>query len=178
MKRAAALAAAMLCLAQPAIAAPVAPSDLPPPEEMAAAIQYAMPHLIKGTMTACGDTLAPEGFLNANADRLEAKFAAGAEAYWPQAKSVLLTFASKKEGRASNVDLMAQLPDEALQPLVGSIVSMLIAQEIKPKSCGDIERVVALFDPLPPENIGGLVAFAIEMFERDRARKAEADGAD
>lgn len=178
MKPTAALAAALLCLAQPAIAAPLAPSDLAPPEEMAAAIQYSLPHLIKGTMTACGDTLAPAGFLNANADRLEAKFAAEADAYWPQAKSVLLRFASKQEDRTSNVDMMAQLPDDALQPLVGGIVSMLIAQEIKPKSCGDIERVVALFDPLPPENIAGLVAFAVEMFERDRARKAEADDAD
>ena len=38
------------------------------------------------------------------------------------------------------------------------MATQMIAEEIKPATCGDIEAVLPLLAPLPPENYGGLMS--------------------
>jgi hypothetical protein len=62
--------------------------------------------------------------------------------------------------------MLAALPEDALRPFVDALVGQMIAGEIKPDSCGKIERGLELLSPLPAENVGGLVAFIVELSNR------------
>ena len=94
---------------------------------------------------------------------LAAKFAEGADAHWLEAKSALLAL-----GADDGMDpaMIAGMPDEALKPFVVAFVQQMAATEIKPDQCQDIERGLELIDPLPADNVAGLVAFAVEMGAR------------
>jgi hypothetical protein len=61
--------------------------------------------------------------------------------------------------------MIAALPEESLRPFVDGLVGQMIAGEIKPDSCGKIERGLELLAPLPPENVAGLFAFIAELTE-------------
>lgn len=131
---------------------------------MAAAVRYALPHVLSGVRTSCTDRLAANGYLATQGDSLHAKFDAGSAAAWPQAKALLLEMGlSKNAGKA---EILRDLPDESLKPFVDGMLATLVATEIKPAQCADVERGLALLDPLPAENIAGLVGFVIEMGER------------
>ena len=143
------------------------------PAQMEAAVRYALPHLLGGLRTTCAGELSADGYLARRGDALMAKFSAGADAYWPQAKSVLLSIGPNDPELSP--DMFAMLPDEALKPFIDGIVSVMVASEVKPEQCTDIERGLELVDPLPAANLAGLVRFLIEMDKRDEA-ESEAAG--
>ena len=160
IKRAFALAAAL----------PLAFSAMPAqaqqeldPAQIESAVRFGLPALFEGYQARCAAQLAPGGYIARNADRLAAKFAEGADAHWLEAKSALLAL-----GADDGMDpaMIAGMPDEALKPFVVAFVQQMAATEIKPDQCQDIERGLELIDPLPADNVAGLVAFAVEMGAR------------
>jgi len=133
-------------------------------ERMSAAVRYALPHLLSGVRTSCAGSLAADGYLATSGEALQARFEAGSAAAWPQAKALFLEIGVDKDrGKA---DVLRELPDESLKPFIDGMLATLIATEIKPAQCADVERGLALIDPLPAENIAALVGFIIEMGER------------
>lgn len=159
-------------------AAPLAAQDEPSPQQIEAATRYALPHLFEGFRATCADTLSARGYVATQGDRLQTKFAQGADAYWPDAKAALIQMASQRSGgRASEFDVFADLPDENLKPFVDGIVFTLVASELEPAMCGDIERGLALLDPMPVENIAGLVGFVVEIAMKDKNTTGDASRA-
>ena len=140
------------------------PAHAQTPAEIAAigeAVRYAMPHALEGLYTACEGELAPTGYLVANRDRLHAKFTEGAIDHWPGAKALLVQMADERGNK--DID-MSKLPDDALRPFVDAIVVQLISgQAMKPGVCAKIERGFELLDPLPADNVAGLVHFIVEL---------------
>lgn len=69
-------------------------------------------------------------------------------------------------GEAAGMDMKAMLsamPEDALRPFVDALVGQMIAEQIKGESCGKIERGLELLSPLPSDNVGGLIAFVVEL---------------
>jgi len=166
----------LFCLAPLAamVAAPLSAQADPTPEQVEAATRYALPHLFEGFRATCADTLSADGYLASEGDRLQTKFSDGADAYWPQAKTAMINLASQRAGEASSELVMfASLPDESLQPLVDGLVFAIVATELKTEQCGDVERGLALLDPLPVENFAGLIGFMFEMVQNDKDVSAE-----
>lgn len=166
----------IFCLAPLAAmaAAPLSAQADPTPEQVEAATRYALPHLFEGFRATCADTLSADGYLASEGDRLQTKFSDGADDYWPQAKTAMVNLASQRGSEAaSELDMFASLPDENLQPLVDGLVFALVATELKTEQCGDVERGLALLDPLPVENIAGLIGFMFEMVENGKDSSAE-----
>lgn len=166
----------LFCLAPLAamVAAPLSAQADPTPEQVEAATRYALPHLFEGFRATCADTLSADGYLASEGDRLQTKFSDGADAYWPQAKTAMINLASQRAGEASSELVMfASLPDESLQPLVDGLVFALVATELKTEQCGNVERALALLDPLPVENFAGLIGFMFEMVQNDKDASAE-----
>ena len=62
--------------------------------------------------------------------------------------------------------MLAEMPDDALKPFVTALLQQMVATEIKPAQCVDVERGLELIDPLPADNIAGLIGFMVEMAER------------
>jgi hypothetical protein len=135
------------------------------PADLADAVVYAMPVAYDAARTACGDRFAAGGFIAREGDAYIATFRAGQDKAWPGAFSFLKTFMDQG-GAGKDADMAAMisaLPEDALRPFVDALVGQMIADEIKPDSCGKIERGIELLSPLPGENIGGLVAFIVEL---------------
>lgn len=146
--------------------------DIPDPAAVASAARYAMPHVVSGIRTSCAPSLAPDGYLMANGDELVAKFADGSEAAWPGAKALLLEMASD-DGENEGAQFIAQLPDESLKPFVDGILTTMVVNEIDEGQCADIERGLELLDPLPAENVSGLIGFILEMVEKYDTKEEE-----
>lgn len=131
--------------------------------EIEGAVRFGLPALFEGYRASCSAQLSPDGYVAQNADRLAAKFTEGADAHWPAAKATLSTL-SNDQGMDSA--MLADLPDEALKPFVTALLQQMVAAEIKPSQCIDVERGLELIDPLPADNIAGLIGLVVEMAER------------
>ena len=59
-----------------------------------------------------------------------------------------------------------RLTKHLLKKRHGQVVREAIAEEIKPADCTKIERGLELISPLPRENVGGLIAFVVDIAER------------
>jgi hypothetical protein len=158
------LALATATTAQAQQQACVAPADL------GDTVLYAMPLAYDAVSTACKRELKADGFMARDGDTFIAKFRDQQNKAWPGAFRLLKTFMAKDAGAAagSGADMsamIAALPEESLRPFVDGLVGQMIAGEIKPDSCGKIERGMELISPLPVENVAGLMTFIMELAE-------------
>lgn len=133
-------------------------------------VLYAMPIAYDAVSTACQRELKADGFMARGGDQFIAKFRDRQSNAWPGAFRLLKTFMAKDAGKAagSGADMgamIAALPEESLRPFVDGLVGQMIAGEIKPDSCGKIERGLELLSPLPVENVAGLMTFILELSE-------------
>lgn len=138
------------------------------PADLSDAVVYAMPIAFDAARTTCANRLSRSGFMTAKGDAYVAKFRAGQDKAWPGAFRLLKAFMAqnKSEEQANGMDIGAMLsgmPDDTVRPFVDGLVGQMIAEEIKPADCGKIERGLELISPLPTDNIGGLIAFLVEV---------------
>ncbi len=140
------------------------------PADLSDAAVYAMPIAYDAARTTCANRLARDGFVAKRGETWIATFRAGQNKAWPGAFRFLKTFMEQQgsDQADSGVDMRAMLtamPEDALRPFVDALVGQMIAEEIKGDSCGKIERGLELLSPLPSENVGGLIAFVVELAE-------------
>ncbi|MFM7376893.1 MAG: hypothetical protein ACKO1O_01980 [Erythrobacter sp.] len=145
-----------------------------PQADMTDAIVYAMPIAYEAAQTACANRFAEGGFMAREGDAWIAAYRSGQDKAWPGALRVIKTFiaddaAASGTGGDDMSAMITALPENALRPFVDAMVGQMIAKEIKPDSCGTIERAVELLSPLPGENIGGLVAFMLELDDKSNS---------
>lgn len=151
-----AFAAGMLALPQVAAAA-----DLPclTSGEVAAATAYALPGALSATADKCAPTLGKASYFARNGAQLAQRFAATKARAWPATRAAILRVASVSK------DPMLQsaknLPDGAMQDIVNGLVTAAVADKIPVGRCGQIDRVLELISPLPPENATELVALTL-----------------
>lgn len=162
MKRTAfgsALALAALASAQTAQAQNVCVQ----PEDAADAMIYFMPAAYDATMTKCENQFSADSFLTSEDGRLFIDgFRGQQDARWSGTYRFFQVFIQKQaKGDEAMGQMIANLPEDSLRPLIDGIMGQVIAQEVKSDSCEKIDRVVELLSPLPPENLGGLIAFIL-----------------
>jgi hypothetical protein len=138
------------------------------PADLSDAIVYAMPVAFDAVKTACGARLAESGFMAREGNAYIAPFRDGQDTAWPGAFRFLKTFmdqggAGKAAKGQDMAAMLSAMPADALRPFVDALVGQMIAGEIKTDSCDKIERGLELLSPLPRENMGGLVAFVVEL---------------
>lgn len=131
---------------------------------------YAMPIAYDAVSTTCASQLKRDGFMARRGDAFIEKFRARQNSAWPGAFRMIKTFMAKDGAAKGGTDadmsaMIAALPEESLRPFVDGMVGQMIAGEIKPDSCGKIERGMELLDPLPVDNLAGLMTFIIELAE-------------
>ena len=60
-----------------------------------------------------------------------------------------------------------RMEGDELRPFVDAIATQMIAEQIEPATCADVEKVMPLLAPLPPENYGALLATILGMVGKD-----------
>ncbi|MBB3032852.1 hypothetical protein [Alteriqipengyuania lutimaris] len=160
--------AAILALAQPSLAQGTACVE---PADLGDAVTYTMPLAMDAVQASCADALPGNSFVLSQGDAFAENFALLRGEAWPGARRFLMAFMENETGGAGEAaggnsasaigQMIAGLDGDELRPFVDGIVREMIVQEIKPSTCGDIEKVLPLIAPLPAENFGTLLATMI-----------------
>jgi hypothetical protein len=132
------------------------------------AVLYAMPIAYDAVGTSCARQLKTDGFIARDGARFIQTFRDKQNQAWPGAFRLIKTFmaqdkAAEGGSQGDMTAMISALPEESLRPFVDGLVGQMIAEEIKPDSCGKIERGLELLAPLPADNIAGLFAFVAEL---------------
>lgn len=159
-------ASTALALALPAMATAQTATQCLTPKEAQALITFALPDIITSVSSKCTPSLGTDGYLTRSGADLATRYRTAAAPNWPMAKQAIRKFVG------TDTDLFQSLPDDALKGFFGAGVSTAIVKDIKPEQCSDIDRVMKVLSPLPPENMSQLVGIVLEMSARPPAQAA------
>ena len=148
------LALALVLFAQPAAAQTVNLTE----EEMAVVARVAMPAAFRSLQTKCDPVLGSDAYMFARGEALHRRLLATSNSAAPGATRVIAQVASRNNPAMGQ--MLAGLSPEALRPFVNEMVAGLVVSRVEADQCARIDRVLALLEPLPPENLAQLMAFA------------------
>lgn len=136
--------------------------------DLADAMVYSVPLAYSAYTTKCRGELSDNGFIATDGDEFISRYSALQDQRWTGAFEFLKTFMAKGDSSDPTMAMIASLPPESLRPFVDAMVEMEISKEIKLADCGKIERVLEPLAPLPPENLGRLVAVVMDLLPDNR----------
>ena len=165
--RCAALAAAAVAMPAQA-AAQVAGAQCLVPAEVRALATFAMPSVLIGLIDRCAPEVGATGFMTTQGRNLIASYAAHKDSAWPTARQAFFRLAKSKGDSGEATDMMAKMPDAALQPFVEGMIGGMIGSKLKPGQCAIADKMMRLLAPLPPENTSELLGTIIELAEGDK----------
>lgn len=146
--------AAGLTLALQPVAASAQTACLSEQEVSAIAI-YSVPGLVQAVRLNCASQLGTDGYLARRGDSFSARYVALQPKVWPRAKAGLLkVLAGKSVQGRQNLDLLANLPDDAVRPLVDALITQELSARIPAANCQPLERAIEAAAPINPE-VGG-----------------------
>jgi hypothetical protein len=143
------------------------------PADLGDTMVYAVPIAFDAARTACARQLKSDGFFARGGERFVSNFRARQNAAWPGAFRTMKVLLAEEgsAAKAGDLDIMAlaqAMPEGNLRPFVDGLMGQMIAEEIKPSSCGKIERGMELLSPLPVDNVAGLMSFVVELLGLDK----------
>jgi hypothetical protein len=133
-------------------------------EDLSDTITYAMPAVFGAVQAPCSAIFAENEFMTNEAGAFVDQFRSIGDAAWPGTLRLLKVFMTSGENAGDGMaEAVAQMPDDALRPLVDVILTQMVEErlttDMKVSTCSDIAEAMELLAPLPPENIAGLAAF-------------------
>ena len=130
-----------------------------PEENAEALIIYMLPGAIKTAQKKCSPVLPVEAsLLQSDSDQFQ-KYVIASDAAWDDAKEAISSMAGSDLPEGLDVNLM--------KPLLDGLMTAMLADEIKPKHCENINQVYELLEPLPAENLGGLTLMLAKLGSKD-----------
>lgn len=133
--------------------------------EMRGLIAYFLPTVLQSAIATCRPRLDPDSYLLSGTPRLLDALEAGRSNAWPMAKQAVLKIGDERSDGAGR--MLAKLPEEAIGPMVGALITEELSSEIKAENCGDIDRVMAPLDPLPTANLIDMATEVMVIAGRD-----------
>jgi hypothetical protein len=155
------LALGLAMFAQPAIAQAVNLTE----EEMAVVARVAMPAAFRSLQTKCDPVLDADAYMFARGETLHRRLLATSNTAAPGATQVIARVASRSNPAMGQ--MLAGLSPEALRPFVNEMVAGLVISRVETDQCARIDRVLEMLEPLPPENLAQLMAFAYTQSQAD-----------
>jgi hypothetical protein len=155
----AAVTAAALAI-QPAVAS--AQQGCITEDEVSAMAIYSVPSVVQSVRVRCNGRLSSSGFLARRGDAFAGRYAALQDAVWPKAKAAAIkAFAGRGAESSQGLDMVANLPDDAVRPLVDALIVQEVSARIQPASCGRIELAMEGLAMLDPEVAGTMLGVIV-----------------
>lgn len=138
------------------------------PGDFSDTVSYAVPLVYDALQEPCAGDFAQSSFMQSNGSAFVDRFRARQDENWAGTLRLLKVFMAKRGGETEESDaqmmaLIEALPEDSLRPFVDAILMQVLNErlvsELKPTTCGDVAEAMELLDPLPPENMSGLIAF-------------------
>jgi hypothetical protein len=155
------LIGALALFSQPAAAQAVNLTE----EEMAVVARVALPAAFRSLQTKCDPVLGTDAYMFARGDALHRRLLATSNTAAPGATQVIVRVASRSNPAMGQ--MLSGLSPEALRPFVNELVAGLVVSRVETDQCVRIDRVLELLEPLPPENLAQLVAFAYSQSQAE-----------
>ena len=150
---------ARFALAATALALPTA-AQTPRPciseAQSRATIAYIMPSLATELARKCAASLPEGAYLTTRAARLASEWTPASERAWPLARGVVAKLGNIPIPPGSGAEQFAKT-------VVGPAAAGAIARDFDPKACAATDRLMAELEPLPPENVAGVLALFLEL---------------
>lgn len=125
------------------------------PDQAQSIAVAALPDALSSARKACLPHLATSSALTRSANRITAVYQPAAEKAWPTAAQAFLTTAE--------LPLPPGTDPAFVRPLLTTIITSMIEQEIKPTDCSAVDEFYDALEPLPPENVGKLLIAFMKM---------------
>lgn len=132
-------------------------------DDLADAVVFTMPIAYAAFTEKCSGQLASDGFMAREGDAFISQYTALQDDTWPGAYAFFKTFAAKEGEDDAMAELFESLPIEVMQPFFELMIQSELSKAINVKDCSQIERVAEPLAPLPPENLGTLVATLFDL---------------
>lgn len=156
-----AIAGATAMTIQPALAQSAA-NDCMTSAEAQAGIRALFPILIEGTADGCQQFLPADAYLTASAKALAGRYAPDPDDD-ARLQSIVQHFDKKGELKGLSVN--------SLKSVFGDKLKEEMTKDLNPQLCSTISKAMALLDPLPAENMIGLIELIAREIDLSDARK-------
>lgn len=120
-----------------------------------------LPDLIDGVRNKCAPSLPSSAFLPSQGRALVERYRASSPGDWSSARKAFLKMGGGDD--EAGTKFVTALPDETLKTVLGTAFAVVVANDIKPGDCGQIDRFVAALSPLPPANIAEIITGLIVL---------------
>ncbi|MBC2661295.1 hypothetical protein H7F50_05970 [Novosphingobium flavum] len=162
-----ALLCSTLLLTAPQVAAAQDTAPCLTAPEVSSLLTYALPSVIDGISRTCATRLPDSAYLRRSGTEMSQRYTVAKTKAWPVAKAAFVKMSSGKDQTAGKV--LMSMPDDTLQKFVDAAFAGIVTGEIKPESCGTIDRLMSAIAPLPPENTSELLSVLIGLGSRSGA---------
>ncbi|QNQ11273.1 hypothetical protein [Sphingomonas alpina] len=125
------------------------------PAEASGLMLFIAPDAIKAVGETCATVLPADALLRQTSGAFIDKYRAEADSAWPSAKAALAKIAGD--------EMKPALENDSFKPMIASLMAPVIAKDIKPKDCAQIDRIVTLIAPLPPRNAAELIVTLVQL---------------
>ena len=115
----------------------------------------AMPEAIRQVGQICASQLPSNSLLRQPGSGFLARYQTEADRAWPAARAAL--------SRVAGPDIAPLLQSDFTRPMLVSLLAPALTDFIQPKDCADLERIVTLAQPLPPQNAAGLIVATLKL---------------
>jgi hypothetical protein len=130
--------------------------------EVRAGLAFLLPTLLSGLKTKCVPNLPASSYLAVRGNDLEARFKGTASQNPEALRSVMLKVLADKDNTMA-------LP--GAQDLMAAAFVQKMQADIKPSVCPKVDAALAQLDPLPSENMIGLLEVAVSAMIADQGSK-------
>jgi hypothetical protein len=126
---------------------------------------FLLPSVLDAFAAKCRAALPANAYLLNGGQALSKRLAATGGDHWQGAMSIVTQFAGDKKLPTTGLS-----PDTA-RALIRDVLTSQVLDKLKASDCGRINEGLDILAPLPPENIGRMVALFIDIGgESDRAK--------
>lgn len=141
-------------------------------QEMDVVARIAMPAAFRSLQAKCDPVLGTDAYMFTRGEALHRRLVVTSDAAAPGASRVIASVAARDNPAMGEV--LAGMPPESLRPFVSEMIAGMVTSRVQADQCARIDRVLALLEPLPPENLAQLLAFAYTQSQADERASAAA----
>lgn len=122
----------------------------------------AMPEAIRQVGRVCASQLPAASLLRQTNGGFLSRYQAEADRAWPAARAAL--------SRVAGPDIAPLLQSDFTRPMLVSLLAPALTDFVQPKDCADLDRIVTLAQPLPPQNAAGLIVATLKLTRDKQAQ--------
>ena len=138
------------------------------PEQASGLALVLLPGALKAAQRVCTGVLPETALLRRLPASFLGKYERAATGAWPRASSAIAAISGTSLGDAELA---------MVRPMIDAMAAPALAGVVQPQDCASAKQIVTMLEPLPPENLAGVVVAILQMRSAAKAREAAADGA-